>query len=907
MIGKTLGPYTLTDALGAGGMGEVYRAHDARLDREVAIKVLPADMASNTGAMARFETEAKAIAALSHPNIVAIFDVGQEGETAFVVTELLEGEALSDLLLEGPLPYRTAADYAREIALGLAAAHDRDIVHRDVKPANVFVTTDGRVKLLDFGLAKASSLMSGTHSDSVQATVIGTEPGTILGTVGYMAPEQVRGEPADARSDIFALGSVLFEMLDGRAAFRRDTSAETMTAILREEPPAPSSGAQQLPRSLERVVRHCLEKRPDDRFQTARDLAFAIDNASVTSGSEIVPPPSASGASRSRRLSSVPLAATIGLALVAAIAAFVVGRTQAPAAVVGKPARLRQLTFSGADFEAAASPDGRQVVFRSHRNDEAGLWIKQLSTGGERRLTSGQDATPRFHPDGASVLFTRLTGLQTDLHRIGLLGEQPRRLVTDALQGDWSPDGTRIAFVRGTRADAMLGVYDVGNATEVELFNVEGLALEDPRFSPDGTTIAVTQLPTTNAAGSMQQVLIDAQTGVVTTMPAPALPTAMTGVSWSASGDALIYGLAANSTGDRTGQPGRVVRQEIATGEITTLFWTAGMFPQRAGSAGFGAVERIGTDRLALGVARIGARLREIPLGASDANATGRALTLGDAQDRQPVYSRDGRSILFSSNRSGNLDLWTVDRETLKLTQITDDAAQDWDPAFTPDGQNILWSSDRNGTLQVWMSDLQGNGARQVTNAAQDAQNPTLTGDGEWIVYASGDPQQLGLHRARLDGTEDAIIVSIVVGIPETAPTGAWVAFSDVGRARGTRLLIVDALTGEFLDIGEVIHLPAMGIVGNRDSTLSTARPRWLNAGTLAFTAAVPGRIGNFIYARDIVEGVDTSSTERVLVTSPYGEVIETFGISPDGRFVTVAFQTSSHTLAIADQVHGLE
>ena len=904
MIGKTLGPYTLTAPLGSGGMGEVYRAHDARLDREVAVKVLPPAMAQDAGAMARFEAEARAVAALSHPNIVAIFDVDTEGDTAYVVTELLEGDTLADLLIEGPLPYRKASDYAREIALGLAAAHDKGIVHRDVKPANIFVTTDGRVKLLDFGLAKASALMSGTQSDSVQATVIGTEPGTILGTVGYMAPEQVRGDVADARSDIFSLGSVFFEMLDGRPTFRRDTSAETMTAILREEPPAPASSAQQLPRSLERVVRHCLEKRAEDRFQTARDLAFAIDNASIASGSDITPPavPPATGSTERR---GVPWAATAGLVLVAAVAAFGVGRTQSPEVAAPEPSRLRQVTFSGVDFQPAASPDGRQIAFRSLRNNIPGLWLKQLSTGGERRLTSDEDATPRFHPDGASILFGRLTGTQTDLHRIGLLGEQPRRLVRDAIHGDWSPDGSKIAFVRVIVSDAILGLYDVERGTETELFRVEGFALEHPRFSPDGTRIAVTRMPITNASGGHTQLLIDAQTGAAGQLPLPPHRAAMTGATWSVSGEALIYGLAPNATGDRTGLPGRVVRQDIESGQFTTLFWAAGMFPQRNGTAGFGAIERIGTDRLAVGIARVGTLLREMSLPEGGEATNGRALTLGDGQDRQPVYSPDGRHVLFSSNRSGNLDLWRLDRGTLELTQITDDVAQDWDPAYSPDGQSILWSSDRSGVLQVWLSDAQGNSPRQVTSASNDGQNPTMTADGEWIIYASADPSQLGLHRVRVDGTDDEIIGTGVIGIPQVAPAGTWVAYGNPGGVQGTNVLVVDAATGEPLDLGPGIRIPPQGLAGS--SSLTIGRPRWLNARTLAFTSHDPSVTGNTIVARDIVPGFDTTPSQRLLLAAPYGQLAESFGISPDGRFITVAFQTSSFTLAIADQVSGLE
>ncbi len=677
MIGKRLGPYTLTEALGAGGMGEVYKAHDERLDREVAVKVLPDDMAGDARAMARFEAEAKAVAALSHPNIVGIFDVGRADDIAYVVTELLEGDTLGDLLIDGPLPFRKAGEYGRELALGLAAAHDKGIVHRDVKPANVFVTRDGRVKLLDFGLAKSTAHSSGDADATLQAVVAGTEPGMVLGTVGYMSPEQVRGEVADARSDIFSLGGVLFEMLVGRAAFKRDTSAETMTAILREEPPLPSSGDEPLPRSLERVVRHCLEKRPEDRFQTARDLAFAIDNASVASASDLRPPDLAVNGTGASRRAAWP--AAVGLAALAAVGGLLAGRAvQPPPEPPAEPSRLRQITFSGADSDPAASPDGRTLAFRSEREGAGGIWLKLLSTGGERRLTDGDDSNPRFTPDGTGILFTRLANDRVDLHRIALVGGQPRRLVENASEGDWSPDGRQIVFVRNAPPETTLWVLDLDSGEELRIARDPGVVYDTPRFSPDGARIVVSRLPITNAAGGHRQLMVHLSSGEVTELPTPNDSGALTGATWTAAGDALIYGVSDTTTGDRTGVPGRVVRHDLASGDVRTLFWIDGLFPQQD-STGFGIVDRGGSDSLVLGITRVTQRLHEVELDRDGPGVRGRLLSAGEAQDRQPTYSPDGRRILFSSNRSGNLDLWAVDRQTLALTQITDDTAQDWD------------------------------------------------------------------------------------------------------------------------------------------------------------------------------------------------------------------------------------
>ena len=283
--GAKLGPYEIQSVLGAGGMGEVYRARDTRLGREVALKILPASFARDADRLRRFEQVARAVAALNHPNIVAIHDIGEQGGGPFIVSELLEGNSLRAELEHGALPPRKASDYAVQIAQGLAAAHEKSIIHRDLKPENVFITRDGRVKILDFGLAKLAPNAAPASAGSAGLTLTSspTEAGVVMGTAGYMAPEQVRGAAVDSRADLFALGSVLYEMLSGRRAFCRDTAPETMTAILKEDPPDLSESTPPVSPGLERIVRRCLEKHPEQRFQSAKDLAFALEALTGTS------------------------------------------------------------------------------------------------------------------------------------------------------------------------------------------------------------------------------------------------------------------------------------------------------------------------------------------------------------------------------------------------------------------------------------------------------------------------------------------------------------------------------------------------------------------------------------------------------------------------------------------------
>src|SRR5215471_7678066 len=281
-VGAKLGPYEILAPIGAGGMGEVYRAKDPRLGREVAIKVLPPSFAQDADRLKRFEQEARAAGILNHPNITAVHDIGSHDGAPYIVTELLEGETLRARLSTGAVPARKAIDYAIQIAKGLAAAHEKGIVHRDLKPENLFLTRDGRVKILDFGLAKLKPETVEAGQTDLQ-TVSGTQPGVVLGTMGYMSPEQVRGKPADARSDIFSLGTILYEMIAGRKAFRGDSAADTITAILSKEPPELSHTNKDVHPGLDRIVRHCLEKNPEERFESARDVAFDLEALSTVS------------------------------------------------------------------------------------------------------------------------------------------------------------------------------------------------------------------------------------------------------------------------------------------------------------------------------------------------------------------------------------------------------------------------------------------------------------------------------------------------------------------------------------------------------------------------------------------------------------------------------------------------
>ena len=444
--GDRVGAYEIRSALGAGGMGEVYRAFDVKLDRDVALKVLPAALAGQPDALARFEREAKAVAALSHPNILAIHDFAVDRGVAYAVTELLEGDTLRARLADGPLSVRKVVEYGAQMARGLAAAHERGIVHRDLKPENVFVTTDGRVKILDFGLARQAPMVAGSVTNAATAPA-GTDPGTVLGTVGYMAPEQVRGEPADARSDIFALGAVLYEMASGARAFRRETAPETMTAILRDEPRELAAVRADAPPALQRIVGHCLEKSQAERFQSARDVAFALEALAGPSptGSLVIP-------TKARPRRAIVAACAI---LVAAAAGYALYRYAiegaAPSVVT-----FHRLTFRrGAVLSARFEPDARAVAYTAAfeegppelyvvRRDGTESRLRGLkntdvlamSTGGEMALLAHGTFDVSWPTSGGV------------LERTAIESGEPRQVLTGIISADWPADGSRMAVLR---------------------------------------------------------------------------------------------------------------------------------------------------------------------------------------------------------------------------------------------------------------------------------------------------------------------------------------------------------------------------------------------------------------------------------------------------------------------------
>jgi Tol biopolymer transport system component len=531
--GSRLGPYEIVSPLGAGGMGEVYRAKDPRLGREVAIKVLPASFSKDPDRLRRFEHEARAAGALNHPNITAIHDIGSHDGSPYVVTELLEGETLRSRLASGPLSTRKGLDYAIQIARGLAAAHEKGIVHRDLKPENLFVTKDGRVKILDFGLAKLKQPEEASEKTDLQTATVGTEPGVVLGTMGYMSPEQVRGKPADYRSDIFAFGAILYEMLSGQRAFRGDTAADTMSAILTKEPPDLSATNRDVHPGIDRIVRHCLEKNPEERFHSAHDLAFDLEALSGVSATSAVAPLRAV-ATRKRRGILVALVAAAALVTVLA-AGILVGKKLG----FRPPPSFHQLTFRRGEISTARfAPDGQTILYaaswdgkpvevflnRRERPESRsfgllGADVLSISRAGEMAVSLDRHVSGPFMRSGT-------------LAQMGVAGGgAPRQILEDVQWGDWAPDNNSLAIVREVGAHRQLE-FPIGKV----VYRTDGW-ISHARVSPNGELIAFLDHPVLGDDGGHAAVVDRA--GKKRTLSE--LFATIFGLAWSPKGDEVWF------------------------------------------------------------------------------------------------------------------------------------------------------------------------------------------------------------------------------------------------------------------------------------------------------------------------------------------------------------------------------
>ncbi len=653
-------------------MGEVYRAKDPRLGREVAIKVLPASFSADAERLRRFEQEARAAGILNHPNITAVHDVGTHEGAPYVVSELLEGETLRSALAGGKLSQKRSIDYALQIAHGLAAAHEKGIVHRDLKPENLFVTRDGRVKILDFGLAKLTHTEAGPEVTSLPTATAGTEPGVVLGTLGYMSPEQVRGKPSDARSDIFSFGAILYEMLSGKRAFHGDSAADTMSAILKEDPPDLSVTNQSISPGLERIVRHCIEKNPEQRFHSAHDLAFDLEALSGVSSAAGAPAKDSSV----RRSLRLPFLAGVTLAVAGIAAAYVAGKK----AGYVPPPSFRQLTFRrGAIASARFAPDGQTILYSARwEGSPIEIFVSRLDTPESRAFglpeaevlsisPSGEMAVSlaRLSPRGDEIAFLDHPVVGDDSGSVAIVDlEGKHKSISgsfSSIQGlCWSPGGREVWFT-GASVGFNRALHAATRAGRVRLLSqgTGGLTIQD--VSRGGRVLVVQD---------------KARMEISALAPGGEKERNLSWLDWSLvrdlsrDGQTLLF--------DETGEGG-------GSGYSVYVRKTDGSPAVRLGEGAGAALSPDGRLALSLVGPVSSPTMVLYPVGTGDT----KSLPAAGLRIRDVSWFPDGRRILISANEADHgLRLWVQALDGGKPRAISPEGYEGFLHSISPDGKS---------------------------------------------------------------------------------------------------------------------------------------------------------------------------------------------------------------------------
>ena len=727
--GDRIGRFELLGCLGIGGMGEVYRAHDPHLQRDVAIKLLPAAFSRDPDRQRRFEQEARATGSLNHPNILAVHDVGVHEGATWIVAELLEGETLRQRMDARPLPPRTAIDYAIQIANGLAAAHEHDIAHRDIKPANLFVTRDGRIKILDFGLAKL--LGADAAGDATETVTLGgVQIGPVIGTPMYMSPEQVRGLRIDHRSDIFSFGTVLFEMLAGFPPFRRSTTADTLSAIVNDEPPG-LNVAGPVHAALEPIVRHCLEKEPGARFQSARDLVFHLETVSHATDAKPVQAPRRRISKRTAALISAPLGV-----LAMALAGYLAWRGFAPAAESPILPSVRRITdFQGLEESPSISPDRRSVAFTGNVNGRRQVFVRLVAGGPPLQIT--KDAVdhqlPRWSPDANSILYfspAEPGDAQGTVWSIPALGGAPRRVIASIGGADVSRDGRVTCFsVVDGHIQLLTSALDGSDVRTVT--RSDAGYHRYPRWSPDRRWIAYQRgdnvrfdiFVVSANGGEPRQLTHDRNI--------------MSGLAWLPDSTGVVYG---SSRGYTVPYLSPLRLWEARLDGMARAITPAEVWYEQPDVHDSGLVA----------AARIRMRFDVwlFPFGREATENVRQALpiTRQTGQVLTPTASPDGDQVAFLSDSGGHANLWVTSTRNGDSRQITFEDDVDVSvgaPVWSPVGDSIAFVSSKGLTgfeFGVWVVNADGSNLR---NLARSGLGMAWSPDGRFVYYSDTSARAL--------------------------------------------------------------------------------------------------------------------------------------------------------------------
>jgi eukaryotic-like serine/threonine-protein kinase len=706
--GQRIGPYQVVGQIGAGGMGEVYRAHDTRLNRDVAIKVLPSSFSSDPDRLRRFAQEARAVAALNHPNILAIFDIGDWDGAPYIVSELLLGETLRERLKNGALPARKTVEYALQIARGLAAAHDKGIVHRDLKPENIFLTESGHLKILDFGLAKLTQAEQSDSTPDAATVQVATDAGLVMGTAGYMSPEQVRGKPADQRSDLFAFGAILYEMISGKRAFHGDSPADTMSAILKEEPPELSESARNVAPALERIVRHCLEKNPAQRFQSASDVAFSLEalteiSTASKSGAQAIPAPAPA-----RRSWLLPIIAALA-AVALCVGLYLVGKRF----TTSSNPTFHRLTFRRGTIPAARfSPDGQTIVYGAALEGRPiELFTTRFDSTDSRPLGLEKSDLLGISSSGELAVSLRAFHFAPfvesgTLGRMPLAGGAPREVMENVAWADWTPDGSDLAAVRYVD-----GRFQIEFPMGRSLYQPRGWA-SHLRFSPKGDLLAFQDHVQTGDDGRV--VIIDRQGKI---KAASSFFTTTQGLAWFRDGKEVWF------TASHEGAARGIYALDLSGKERLIL--------RVPGTLTLHDITRDGRVLLTVDNAQFGIL----------------ALAPGESAERNLSWfdwslvadmSPDGKTLLFFESGEGvgsNYSVFIRGMDGSPAVRLGSGAF----PALSPDGKWV--AALNNGSPNQLELLPTGTGQqRQITHDALEHLGVRWTPDGKALVFSASEP-----------------------------------------------------------------------------------------------------------------------------------------------------------------------
>ena len=795
--GTILGQYEVRSQLGAGGMGEVYRAHDTRLNREVAIKVLPESLTADPDRLRRFEQEAQAAAALNHSNILAVYQMATHNGASYMVTELLEGETLRERLRRGPIPLRKAIDYEVQIAHGLAAAHEKGIVHRDLKPENLFVTKDGRVKILDFGLAKLAQPKDDSGlGDTID---LGTEAGMVMGTVGYMSPEQVRGKTADHRSDIFSFGTILYEIVTGKQTFRKPTSAETMAAILNDDPPSISQLAPTVPPGLQRVVHRCLEKNPEQRFQSASDLAFALEALSDSAISSVSAAHAHETAKPNRKLLAIGGAAA---AIVLGVVALVYFLTRPEAAP--KVSNYVQLTHDGQP-KWLVGTDGLRLYIDLGNFSNDGIAAISVAGGEPTKISTPSPfmyATD-VSPEGAELLVVEGgTGpVPGPLWSLPVLGGSPRRIGDiEARDAAWSHDGKTLTYTNG-------GLF-VAKADGTESRKVATLKdpsyVASPAWSPDGTHLRFTDRNNNNTAQSLWEVSPDG-TGLLRLFPGWHTPPNECCGLWTANGKYFVFW--SNNQIWALPRKGGFLRREPEPIQLTSS-------PLALSSM---VASRDGKKLFVVGGTYRGELMR------FDSKSGQLVSFLGGISADGIDFSKDGQWVTYMSYPDGAL--WRSKTDGSERLQLTNPPNHALMPRWSPDGKKIVFFQNfTDKRARIFEVSPSGGTPRQLMPDDPSAQaDPNWSPGGDKIVFASNGLDAASTVRILDLASHQVVTLPGSEGIfsPRWSPNGRYIVGLTSDQAR---VVLFDFQTQKWTELakggvgwpswskdGEYVYLLATG------------------------------------------------------------------------------------------------